>query len=167
MNSKQGVKPRVKLLVAEDLRQEAMGKFSLLGILPGERFLVGGPAPILPPGFPSVAFMIPSLAFVFIISGLEGKLTGKFSILAPDGKSEAGSSEMVPTVAAQKNSPTIAFAIARPFAGPTFGEYTIRLDIGKHKWRFPLVVEKAPDPTQTPAKPGKARAARRSAPTGG
>jgi hypothetical protein len=152
MNSKQGVKPRVKLLVAEDLRQETMGKFSLLGILPGERFLVGGPAPISPPGFPSVVFMIPSLAFVFIISGLEGNLAGKFSILAPDGKSEAGRAEMVPTIAAQKNSPTIAFAIARPFAGPSFGEYTIQLDIGKRKWKFPLVIEKAPDTTQAPRK---------------
>jgi hypothetical protein len=167
MNSKQGVKPRVKLLVAEDLRQETMGKFSLLGVLPGERFLVGGPAPISPPGFPNAAFMIPSLAFVFIISGLEGNLAGKFFILAPDGKSEAGRAEMVPTIAAQKNSPTIAFAIARPFAGPSFGEYTIRLDIGKHKWKFPLVIEKAPDATRAPAKPPKARAARRSAPTGG
>jgi len=165
MSSKLGVKPHVKLLLAEDVRQEAMGKFSLLGVLPGERFLVGGPVPISLPGLPSAAFMIPSLAFVFIVSGLEGNLVGKFSLFAPDGKTNVAMVEMVPVVV-QKNSSTVATAIARPFAGPSFGEYTIRLEIGKHKWKFPLVIEKAPDTTQTPAKRAKAKARKRTGEAG-
>jgi hypothetical protein len=138
-----------------------MGKFSMLGVLPGERFAVGGPAPIAPPGFPSAAFVIPSLAFVFIVSGLDGNVAGRFSILAPDRKTDVARAEMA-FVPAQKNIPTVAFTIARPFLGPSFGEYTIRLEFGKHSWKFPLVIDKAPDTTQTPTKPAKPKARRSS-----
>jgi hypothetical protein len=160
MSSKLGVKPHVKFLLAEDVRQEAMGKISLLGVLPGERFLVSGPPPTFPPGFPSPVFVVPSLAFVFIVSDLGGNLAGRFSIVAPDGKTDIAKVDMA--VPGQKNSPTVAFSIARPFAGPSFGEYTIRLEIGTHRWKFALTIDKAPDTTQTPAKAAKAKARKRT-----
>ncbi|HEY3852321.1 MAG TPA: hypothetical protein VGL87_15190, partial [Steroidobacteraceae bacterium] len=34
--------------------------------------------------------------------------------------------------------------IAKPFMGPAFGTYTVQLEIGNRRYRYPVHIEKAP-----------------------
>lgn len=131
----------VRLLVAEDVRQEIGGKFSLLGLFAGEKILVAGE---MPPGSPpNIAFVLPSLAFVFVITEGEGRFEGRFKFIAPDRKTVLSDSK-IEQIQLRKGESNTVGSMAKPFVGPDFGAYTAELNIGKAKFKFPVEVLKAP-----------------------
>ena len=132
----------IKFTVAEDVRNEASGRFTLLGVLPGERFAVGGPAPT---NVLSTAFVLSSLALVFVITGGQGKYSGRLRITAPDGKTTVADSPIDEIVLVSGRSSVLANT-SKPFVGPRFGTYRVTLEIGKAKFMYPLTIEKAADP---------------------
>jgi len=140
-------KADVKFTVSEDIRQEGLGRFSLLGVFAGERFAVGGD---LPQGFGSAAFVLPSLAFLFVISKGEGTVPGSIKITAPDGKTVVGQSSG--DFVMQADKATVIANIAKPFIGPAFGTYTVQIGIGPRRYKFPVVIEEPPRATRRKAK---------------
>jgi hypothetical protein len=141
MKSKTPAKHAIKFILAEDARSEGDGKFSLLGVFPGERVAVGGD---LPPGLQNAAFVLPSLACVFILTGPEGKYPGHFSIVGTDKKLKILDAAIAQPIEIQKGQPAVFVTGLKPFIGPEFGSYSANLEIGKAKYRFPFVIEKAP-----------------------
>lgn len=139
MSTKLPSKRDIRFTVAEDVRHEAAGRYSLLGVFPGERFAVGGPPPAQAQ---SAAFMIPSLAFVFTITGGEGKFSGRVRICAPDGKTILADSQIEGIDLATGRSSVLANA-SKPFVGPSFGTYAVTLEIGTARFKYPLIIEKA------------------------
>lgn len=139
IKSKLPTKTDIKFLVSEDLRIEGQGKFSLLGVFAGERFAVGGD----PPEGVNAAFVLPSLALLFLVSGGEGKFSGSVRIVAPDGKTVIGQAAPA-SVSIRADRPATIANISKPFIGPAFGEYTVELEIGSAKYKFPLVIDRAP-----------------------
>jgi hypothetical protein len=138
-------KSAIRLILSEEARAEGNGKFSLLGVFPGERFQVGGETP--PVGFEQFAFVLPSLAFVFVITDGEGRVPSKLSVLGPDKKPLFPETEIANGIEIKKGSPAIFLSGLRPFLGPKFGAYTIVLKMGKTAvFKFPFQVEKAPAP---------------------
>ena len=143
MSEKPPKRSNVKLIVAEDVRGELGGKFSALGVFPGERFAVGGSPPVLPPGSPPVAFFLSSLAFLFVVSGAEGKYAGRVRVIAPDGKTVISDSPIEQTQFSV-DRPTVIAGGSKPFVGPAFGTYKISLELGGSKMTFPLLIEAGP-----------------------
>jgi hypothetical protein len=117
MSAKLPTKGGIKFILAEEVRQETGGKFSLLGVFPGGRFAVAGPPP---PGVGNAAIVLQSLAFVFIVEGGEGKQSGRFKILAPDKKT-AVSDSPIEKLEMVGGRPLIFATGAKPFIGPAFG----------------------------------------------
>jgi hypothetical protein len=135
-------KTAIKFILAEDVRPEGNGKFSLLGVFPGERFLVGGE---LPAGSPQeLAFAMPSLAFVFMITDGEGKIPSKFKIIDTDKKKVLVETIIEHGIEIVKGRPAVFVTGAKPFAGGQFGTYTAQLEMGDRKFKFPFLIEKAP-----------------------
>lgn len=140
MTNKVPSKRGVRFILAEDVRQEDGGKFSLLGVFPGEKIFVGGtPVPGMPP---NVAFVLASLAFVFIVTEGDGRFDGRFIVTAPDGKT-AVSNTTFSDIEIHGQIGTLGSA-AKPFIGPSFGTYTVQLEIGSAKFKFRFDVLKAP-----------------------
>lgn len=138
-------KSSIRLILSEEARAEGNGKFSLLGVFPGEQFQVGGEPP--PAGFEQFAFVMPSLSFVFIFTDGEGKVPSRLSILGPDKKPLFAEAEIANGIEIAKGRPAIFLSGMRPFLGPKFGTYTIVLKMGKTAvFKFPFHVEKAPAP---------------------
>ena len=130
----------VRFLLSEDIRQETSIKSSLLGLIPGERFAVeGSPPPNAPPG---VAILLPSLAFFFVITGGQGKFEGRFKIVAPDKKTVLVDMPTDRTLDIVPGRVTVFGTAAKPFLGPTFGQYSVQLQIGEATFKFPMVIEK-------------------------
>jgi hypothetical protein len=142
--SKLPTKKDIKFILAEDVRGEGPGKFSLLGVIAGERLAIGGPAP---PEIPGAVFRLPSMAFVFIVSNGVGKFPGRFRLIAPDKKTAVANSA-VEAVDMQHGFTTVIANAAKPFIGPAFGTYTVQLEIGKAKFKFPLLIDKIPEQKQ-------------------
>jgi hypothetical protein len=130
----------VKFLVAEDIRIEAAGRFTLLGLFVGERFLVAGPPKVIP----GMAFALPSLGFLFIIDKGAGRVPGRLVITAPDKKTVVGDS-LIEAIEMTSGLHSALANVSRPFIGPSFGTYTVRLEVGTAKFAFPLTVEKTPE----------------------
>jgi len=131
----------IKFILAEDIRNEPGGKFSLLGVFPGERFAIGGE---IPQGVNAVFFM-QSLVLVFIISGGdEGKHPGTFKIISPDKKTVILESAINQAIEIAKDRSAVFVTGLRPFLGPAFGTYTAHLQIGRNTFEFPFTIEKAP-----------------------
>ena len=140
MNAKLPSKSDLKFLVAEDLRAETGGKVSLVGLIPGERLAVQGSAP------PGVAFAIPSITFIFILTGSSaGQFRGHFRIIAPDKKTVISDMPLEKPISKVAGRATLFAAAAKPFVGPTLGTYSVDLDLGKVKFKFPLTIDKADD----------------------
>jgi hypothetical protein len=140
MTNKVPSKRGVRFLLAEDVRQEAGGKFSLLGVFPGEKIFVGGSLASGTP--PNVAFVLASLAFVFIVTEGEGRFDGRFIVIAPDGKTAVADTK-IDGIEIRGQISTVGSA-AKPFIGPSFGTYTVQLEIGSAKFKFSFDVLKAP-----------------------
>jgi hypothetical protein len=140
MNAKLPSKRDLKFLLAEDVRPEMGGKFSLVGLIPGERIAIQGEPP------PGVAFAIPSLSFVFILAGPSaGTFKGRFRIVAPDKKTIVSDVPLEKPIQKPAGKASMFAAAAKPFAGPAFGTYSVQLDLGKVNFRFPVTVEKGFD----------------------
>ncbi len=132
-------KRSVKFILAEDVRAEANGKFSLLGVFPGEEFHVAGD----PPPELRAAFVIPSVSFVFIVTDGQGEFSGGVTILGPDKKPVGG--EMPLTgVKFEKGKPATISGGARPFIGAAYGTYFAELRLENARFRFPIRVSPAP-----------------------
>jgi hypothetical protein len=135
-------KTAIKFLLAEDVRSEGNGKFSLLGVFPGERFMVGGEPPVGTPE--KLAFAMLSLSFVFVITDGEGKIPSKFKIIDTDGKKTLIEIPIESGIEIVKGRPAIFVTGAKPFAGGSFGTYAAQLELGNKKFKFPFSIEKAP-----------------------
>ena len=135
-------KTAIKFILAEDVRPEGNGKFSLLGVFPGERFMVGGEPPVGTPE--KLAFAMPSLVFVFMITDGEGKIPSKFKIIDTDGRKALIEMVIESGIEIVKGRPAIFVTGAKPFAGGKFGTYTAQLEMGNRKFKFPFLIEKAP-----------------------
>jgi len=140
MNAKLPSKSDIKFLMAEDVRTEIGGKFSLIGVIPGERFAVQGQPP------PGVAFAIPSVTFIFILGGASaGNFKGHFRIVAPDKKTVVTDMPLEKPIQKAAGTTAMFAAGAKPFVGPALGTYSAQLDLGKVKFRFPFTVDNAAD----------------------
>ncbi len=140
MNTRLPSKGDIKFLMAEDVRPEVGGKFSLIGVIPGERFAVQGEPP------PGVAFAIPSVSFLFVLGGASaGNFRGHFRIVAPDKKTVVTEMPFEKPIQKAAGKTAMFAAGSKPFIGPALGTYTAHLDLGKVKFKFPFTVEKATD----------------------
>ncbi len=140
MSTKMPSKRDVKFLLAEDIRQEALNKSSLLGLIPGERFNVGGAPPAGAPA--NVAFALPSLAFFFVITGGEGTYKGRFKILGPDKKIVIVDMPIDKPIELTAGKAAVFATASKPFVGPGFGTYSVQLELDKAKFAFPMTIEK-------------------------
>lgn len=142
MSKKLPTKRDVRLILAEDVRHELMGKASLQGFLPGDEFLVGGnPPPGTPP---EVAFVVASLAFLFVVRGGEGKFDGRYRAIAPDKKTVVFDVPAGKPLEKIADKAAVFGTVAKPFIGPAFGIYTVQLVLDKAKFSFPMTIGKAP-----------------------
>jgi hypothetical protein len=139
----------IRFLIAEDVRAEAGGKFSILGVIPGHSVSIGGSAPPHTP----FAFIIPSLALVFLIDGGIGTFAGRLKIVAPDKKTAVADMELQPMEMGPQR-PSFVANIARPFAGSAYGTYIAELQIGSAKFKYHFVVEPAPNTPATKRRRG-------------
>jgi hypothetical protein len=140
MNARLPTKRDVKFILAEDIRQEALGKSSLLGVIPGERFLVGGPPPAAAPA--NVEFVLSSLAFFFAITGGEGSFKGRFRILGPDKKTVVVDMPIDKPIEVVGGKGAVFATASKPFIGSAFGTYSVQLELDKAKFSFPMTIEK-------------------------
>jgi hypothetical protein len=141
MNNKAPSRRGVRFFLAEDVRQETGGKFSLLGVFAGEKIFVSGTPPEVPS---TIAFGLPSLAFVFVLTEGEGRFEGRFRLVAPDRKTVLTESTFELMELRRGHSNTIA-TTAKPFVGAAFGTYTAELTVGKTRFKFPIEIAKAAD----------------------
>lgn len=146
MSTKLPSKRDIRFLLAEDIRQETFNKSSLLGLIPGERFMVAGPPP--PGAPPNVAFALPSLAFFFIITGGEGTFNGRFRILGPDKKTVIIDMSTDKPIEISPQKAAVFATAAKPFVGPGFGTYSVQLELDKAKFSFPMTIEKGRLPSK-------------------
>ena len=142
MSNQIPTKRDVKFLLSEDIRQEVHGKLSLQGYMPGEHFLVGGKPP--DGAGSNVAFVLPSLAFLFVITGGEGKFSGRFKVIAPDKKTTLVDTPAEKPIDKPRGKTAVFAMTSRPFVGPSFGAYTVQLELDKAKFVFPMRIEKSP-----------------------
>ena len=143
MSKKLPTKRDVRFILAEDVRQELMGKASLQGFMPGDEFLVGGNPP--PGAPPNVAFVVASLAFLFVVTGAgEGKFDGRFRAIAPDKKTVVFDSPAGQPLEKIADKAAVFGTVAKPFIGPAFGIYTVQLVLDKAKFSFPMTIGKVP-----------------------
>lgn len=143
MTHKLPIKREVRLIIAEDIRQEVLGKVTLVGLMPGERFLVSGKPDANAPTH--VAFAVPSLGFLFVITGGEGKFKARIKVIAPDKKKttiiDVSMDKPVEKIA---DRPAMFGTTAKPFAGPAFGTYTVQVNLNGEKFAFPMKIEQGP-----------------------
>jgi len=161
MSTKLPTKRDVRFLLCEDIRQETLNKTSLLGLIPGEQFMVGGPRP---PGMPpNIAFVLPSLGFMFVITGGSGRFPGRFKVIAPDKKTEIVDMPIEKPIDIAPGGRGAVFATgSKPFVGPAYGTYTVELDVGAAKFKFAMTIEQGPQsPESVIAALGKPRKSKR------
>ena len=143
MSNKLPTKREVRLLIAEDLRQEVHGKVTLVGLMPGEQFLITGKPDANAP--PNVAFAIASLGFLIVITGGEGKFKARVKVIAP-GKKKTTMIDVSMDKPIEKIAGRTAIfgTSAKPFVGPAFGTYTVQVELDKAKFAFPMKIEQGP-----------------------
>lgn len=108
----------VDFLICDDIREEADGRFSLMGVYPGRT--------ISTPQLPTI---LPQLAFVFRIRGLREPTEANLTIVAPDGHQ----SRTAPgrRLAPETNSgEAMLFVQAAPIQLSVPGEHRMRLQLG-------------------------------------
>lgn len=120
----------VRFILAEDFREEAGKKFTLLGVLAGDDINLAGE---------SVGKALPSLVFLIIGRGAFGKFKVEIQILSPSGKrmfEDVLSKSVELNIEEEKNF-VIPIKIS-PFPINEFGLYTIRLllDAKPHQYSF-------------------------------
>lgn len=142
MSNKAPSKQDVRFILAEDIRPEIMGKLSVQGFIPGETFFVGGKPP--PELGPNVAFAVPSLTFLFVITGGEGKFDGRFRVIGPDKKTMVVDTPAEKPIEKIKGKAALFATASKPFVGPAFGTYAVELELGSSKFRFSMTVQKGP-----------------------
>lgn len=130
----------IKFILAEDVRQEAFGKFTLLGVFPGEEFNVGGKPPV---EIPDAKFFLPSLICVLIFTGESGPFDCSIRLIAPNRSDEASRKAANHRVDKKRGKPAVLVTGFKPFVGKAFGDYTMELTIGKDKYLFPIRIRKA------------------------
>ena len=140
MTTKLPTKRDVRFILAEDLRQEAPGKLSIFGFMAGDQILVGGDPP---KEFPGAAFILPSLAFLFVISAGEGNFGGRLRVIAPDRKTVVFDAPFQAPLEKKKGVSAIFGTGARPFLGPSYGTYTAEFTLQEVRFKFPILIEKA------------------------
>lgn len=149
MSTKLPSRGDVKFFLAEDVRPESNGKMSLMGLLPGEFVGVLGPSPPAA----NIAFAIPSLSFLFVVSGpSSGQFSTRFRITAPDKKTVVLDVPSEAPIRKTPGKPAAFGTAAKPFLGPAFGTYRVHLELGKAKFSFPFTIEKAPEPPKSKQK---------------
>ena len=121
MISKNKTPTLVDFLICDDIRQEVDGRFSLMGIYPGNTV----PAPQLPTIFPQ-------LAFVFGIRGLTEPTHISLSIRAPDGH-QAKTAPLRDLAPATKAGEALFFVQAAPIQLSLAGDHEIRLQLGNQQ----------------------------------
>jgi hypothetical protein len=131
---------RVHFILCEDIRIEANGKVNLSGIYPGEIVLLlkNELHKELPKGAIAV---LPNLAFVFFVSGPEGRLSLKVKVVGPDKDQLVETPSMDTTI--DKGTATIGFT-GSAIVLPKLGKYAVHLYLGEEIHEFDFEIKGAP-----------------------
>lgn len=124
-------KDRVSFLVAEDIRQEANGKISLLGVFTGGDVLVVGD--------PAQATL--KLIFLWVFENGEGKYKAQITLTAPSGKRLFESPEVDIDKGANTNA---TFAIVFAHVGFEEGVYTATMHLDNETYPRAFRIGRAP-----------------------
>jgi hypothetical protein len=117
----------VKLVVCEFARQEADGKFSLLGVFPGNQIQVkGATTPTVP---------IPALALVFIIDGAAGVFDSAIDITA-------GATPLHITMSAEMKGSRRGYILTQVYGLPlAAGTFVVKLTLDTAAYNFSIEVQ--------------------------
>jgi hypothetical protein len=88
-----------------------------------------------------------------MISGGQGKFPDRLRITAPDRKNVISEAQL-DTIVLEAGRSSVIANIAKPFIGPSFGEYTVQFEVGTAKFRFPVTIESG---LQAKVKTGRVR----------
>ena len=147
---------RVKLIMADDIRQEASGKQTIIGLLADDTSLL--PAGVFPETEPDLSrpvelkeiAAIEQLSFMASIAELsEGEHHISWQALTPGGQVMADSKPVdVHTTKGRSNSLVFQF---KPFPVFAQGEYKIRLNVDGETIDLPFYLSANPEDNQKPA----------------
>jgi len=108
----------VDFLICDDIRHEADGRYSLMGVYPGRT--------VSAPQLPTI---LPQLAFVFRVEDLHKPTETSLTIVAPDGHESrtASGRRLAPETDAGE---ALLFVQAAPIQLSVPGEHQVRLKLG-------------------------------------
>lgn len=129
----------VRILVAEDIREEVGGKHTLLGIFGGDDIQFVRSSEMAEAAGPS----LPSLVIYVIFSGGEGEYATRVELLAPSKGKIVGAPPFPTKKDASTNLILMAKFLNVPF--PESGDYAVRVWLDDHEYQLKLkVVESRP-----------------------
>ena len=140
---------KIQFLLADAVRQEALGKLSLLGLYSGDVILLTGPLPkTLPEGQQALA--IPSLAILATIMDGHGTFPTTGRLIDPNNKTFAAGP--VQPVTKTNSGPFNYILPMVPFPVTAFGTYRFELTIKGKKYTYRFVVRHIDPKVKLPTK---------------
>lgn len=125
---------QVQFLLADGVRQEQGGKFTVLGFYPGNGVLLNQPLPKkVPDGFKGVA--LPGLTLIITLFDGNGSFSGDLKIIRPSGELLGKGSTNIVIEKNKGKSASLLIPI-EPFPVTEFGDYQATLKLGAHKYDF-------------------------------
>lgn len=137
-----------RFLLCEDIRAEALGKISLIGVYVGERVVVW-PLPGRKPTDTKDVAQIGPLAFVVVVSGPSGKYKTAFELVNPDGK--RWGSKQLGKLEIKDDAASLLATRALQMLVPKFGQYVVRFSLDGSRFDFPFQITPAPKGAKFPA----------------
>jgi hypothetical protein len=120
---------QVIFLPCDDVRQEAAGKVSLLGMYSGGEIIVYAP--------PNEQTVLPSLSFLFVVMGGQGTFQTRFEITDPNNNPVVNH----PMANSVKNANAALNIIIRMTPFPVvFGQYRVRLQLDDQSYHRTLTL---------------------------
>ena len=133
---------RIKFLMAEEFRPEPNNKITVLGLFAGETLILNkGPRP---EGVPEDAPIgLERLAFMLIISDLDGTHDFKGSIFDPNGQAMSFEQQLGEGIMIEKGMSHIIINEVKPFIIKAAGTYTFVLHVDDNQEKFSFEIRLA------------------------
>jgi len=158
---KQQLPQTVRFLLCDDVRPEATGKVSIIGLYPADVIMVRNMDGQVPPE--GLVTVLGQIAIACLALNGNGTYTAGVAITGPSGQNMLSGSLGEFTLARDRNATLIVQSTN--LAVPEYGKYTLILTIGKREYPFEFNIVQAPDSIVTPhvsAAPKKAKRTKKS-----
>lgn len=139
---------RVNFLLADQIREEAGGKLTIIGLYANDEIILLGDLPEeLPIGLQGLA--LPALSILVQLKDGIGNYNGEAQVIDPNGKPLIIPAKL--TISLKENVWSNLIVPFVPFPLPKFGLYTFELKLDNKKYKYTFTIRHSDEKARLPA----------------